>query len=294
MERLATTYLELSEQSEVKRGIRKFCKKISTFSHVPLNRKQVERMKPFASDAMADFMVDVLKKYNIPDERLHHFSAVTYWYSLALITLNSSPKSIAYLEQLTESLTAVKHETVSLLRKLFESAQEKPAIAPLQEAIERYYQALKPEIEAYSWATETGLVVPENNYKWNVDLILTTDGETWRDVNKLSEKEKLECVSMTVKVFGEALGDGKSWEIIVRNPDKMLARWPGSAPQKIKTAKGGYADLGTNPSLLNLKDLIKETESILGVKFQRKLAHSEFSKGIRNKNAVQEWLDEEG
>jgi hypothetical protein len=269
----------------------KFSKRLESYTHVPTNKKEIERMSSFSSNEfLVNFVLQVIENYKYPKESKYPFDIISYWYCLCFLILSNEDKTTEFTINLGNQFLEKEHNDLWQFRRILEFI-DNPKYKVLIKNIENYFASKQNDLESYKWAKEIELELPSNN-KWALFFEISTDGK-FRFGNDLTTKEKESRLRITTSVY--PLQSEKCWEIELKNWNNTIsAWWPTLSKNEIRLEKKrkNYV-LKTEPSLRNLKEVIKEIETVLGAKFDKTIYLKRFKGKIKNKNALQKWLLEE-
>jgi len=271
-----------------RREVAAFGAKLGTFVHAPTTFKEASRLEKFSRlPQLVDMVARVLPQYQ-PWTRLH-YDIIGYWYSVALLSLARDAGALAALADLTTAALAAGWEGLDLLRRNYSFFPLEPALAAPRAAVEQYFQQLAPQVEALAWATQIGLQLPAAAADWTLSFELATDGEK-KFAFQLTPAEKQQRLTLTVSAHGAPRGDGQSWDIRFGNHDNSTAGQFYSSHDRTLRRHNQLLTLPVAPSLLSFGEFLRALEAAVGARFQRKIVFSYFSKGLRNKGAVAQWL----
>jgi hypothetical protein len=269
------------------REVASFIRKLDSFVHAPANRTAADRLLPFSQQpAVVALVARVLPQYR--PWTLPYYDIIGYWYSVALLSLARSEDALQALGQLTSEAMTAGWCDLDLWRRNFLFFPNVPTLVPFAAAVEHYFQQLTPQIEALVWARHIGLQVPATP-DWLVSFVLSADGEN-KFPFQLTDQEKQQRIQLSVDVYGNARGDGESWEIKFSNFENSTGGRFVSPNDSIYRRQYQPLRLSVAPSLLHFGPTLATIEQAVGVRFERALAFSYFSKGIKNKGAVAQWL----
>ncbi|WP_298781943.1 hypothetical protein [uncultured Polaribacter sp.] len=270
--------------------ILKFSKRLESYTHVPTNEKEINRMKPFSTNKfLINFILKEIDTYNYPKVSKYPFDIISYWYCIALLILSEDEKGNDYVIGLAKRFLKNEHLDLWQFRRLLEPIKIRD-YKIIKKEIASYFLSKLNDLESYKWAKQIGLELPKDN-SWIFFFKISTDGK-FRFGNDLTDLEKEKRLSITVSVY--PLQGEKCWEIELKNWNNSIsAWWPNLSERKIRLSKNknDYI-LKTKPSLYSLKEIIKEVENVFNVKFDKTIYSKRFKGKIKNKNAVQKWLNE--
>jgi ribosomal protein L23 len=266
-----------------------FLKRLQSYIHVPSNEKEINRMKAFSSKKfLVNFILKNLENYPYPRISTYPFDIISYWYCIALLILSEDTKGKDYVFGLAKQFIKNEHLDLWQFRRLLEFINIEE-YGGIKKEIELYFLSKQNDLDSYKWAKQIGLELPKDN-SWMLFFELSTDGK-FRFGNDLTELEKEKRLRMTISVY--PLQGERCWEIELKNWNNSIsAWWPNLTEREIRLSKkkNNYV-LKTEPSILNLKEVINEVETVFNVKFDKTIYSKRFKGKIRNKNAVQKWLN---
>lgn len=273
---------------EEKKEILKFTKRLESYIHVPTNKKEVERMLPFAhKDYLIDYILKNINDYKYPEKSEYPFDIISYWYCLALFVQSERKEAKNFVQNLIEKFLNSEHEDLWQFRRFLSAFESTTEYDKAKETIENYFLSKQDSLESYLWAKEIGLELPSDN-NWILFFEISTDGE-FRFGNDLSEEEKER--RLVIKTSAYPLQGKKCWEIELNNWNNSIsAWWPNLSEREVIIDNKKNYYLKTMPSLRNLKELIQELEDHFAINFKRQIYLKTFKGKIKNKNAVQKWL----
>ncbi len=263
--------------------ILKFVKRLDSYSMTPDTKKEIYRMKPFASDKfLVEFFVDVLEEIEYPREKIGwYFDYIPFWYCIGLFILSDSEKATNFTINTAKKFLETNCFDLPDFRRIF-SFIEKEEYQSIKNEIENHFILLENLLDSYKWAKNIGLGLPSND-KWYLSFELKNYDER--------DEEPNEVWWLDVKVY--PLNSGKDCSIKLKNWDKedSCKVYSHFDDNKINVYyKDTTYHLKTERSLQNLKAMITEIEEVFGFKFSRKI-HHQFTQGkIKNKGAIQKWL----
>ncbi|WP_298503501.1 hypothetical protein [uncultured Maribacter sp.] len=286
IEKLNKSTINLSKLE--KKEALKFSKRLESYTHVPTNKKEIERMNSFISNEfLVSFVLQIIENYKYPRESKYPFDIISYWYCLCFLILSNQDKATEFSINLGNQFLEKNHNDLWQFRRLLEFI-DNPKFKVLTKNIENYFLSKQNDLESYKWAKEIGLELPNDN-NWALFFEISTDGR-FRFGNDLTPKEKESRLRITTSVY--PLQGGKCWEIELKNWNNTVsARWPTLFKNEIRLEKKrkNYV-LKIEPSLRNLKLVIEEIETILDTRFDKTMYMKRFKGKIKNKNAVKKWL----
>lgn len=158
--------------------IDKFCKKLESFTHCPVNEKEYNRMEVFSRDKeLVDFIYKIIKEYTINSDYLSsYYDSVDYWYCIALFSLDEGKEKVEFIKDLSERLIEKKHKDIGLMQRNVYAFSNIKVFEDIRNNINKYMNEVEKNCEAYKWSNEIGLKLSENDY-WEYYFMLSTDGE---------------------------------------------------------------------------------------------------------------------
>lgn len=270
--------------------ILKFSKRLESYTHVPTNEKEIQRMKSFSHNKyLVAFIQKNLENYSYPKASKYPFDIVSYWYCITLIVLSESTDGRNYVLDVARRFIKNEHLDLWQFRRLLDSIKLEE-YQTIKKEIDAYFSLKQNDLESYKWAKQIGLELPKDN-SWMFFFEISTDGK-FRFGNDLTDLEKEERLRMTISVY--PLQGKKCWEIELKNWNNSIsAWWPNLTEREIRLSKkkNDYV-LKKKPTLSNLKEVIKEVEILFNVRFNKTIYSKRFKGKIKNKNAIQNWLNE--
>ncbi len=265
----------------------KYIKKLESFVYVPSNFKDVKRLEPFLFNKdLLLFVSSILKGYPIW-EKDGYYDIISYWYNFAFLVLSKEVDSLNTILDITEKMIRYKHCDINVLKRTLFLFGDDYTLTPLKEKVNIYFESIKDKIESIKWSNKIGLIIPPQ--EWTLSFIISTDGER-KFPFQMTEEEKEKRVEISVIVYSSANGYGDSWYIRLSNSNGTISGIWSSVRDKNYRIGDYIYELHKSPSLFSFKELIKEIEQSLQCTFIKKIVFSSFSKGIRNKSAVDKWL----
>ncbi|MGI4870258.1 MAG: hypothetical protein ACRYFX_03660 [Janthinobacterium lividum] len=264
-----------------------FLAKLESFVHAPDSLAAARRTEVFARQpALVALVAQVLPQYR--PWTLPWYDIIGYWYSVALLSVAHAAEARQALASCTTEALAVGWRDLNIWQRNYTFFAAAPELATLRAAVEDYFQQLLPQLEALEWARQLGLQVPATP-TWNLGFELTTDGEN-KFSFQLTEAEKQPRLILAVRVFAAAYGNGQCWEMRVYNDENSTGGTFGGPADRYLRVRYHLHTLPVAPSLLQLGKFLAAVEAATGAQFVRQVTFSYFSKGIKNKKAVPEWV----
>lgn len=271
----------------LQKSLDKLVNKLESFTHCPVDLKEYKRMEPFASDSeLVRCIIDIMKKYKIPEEEFAIFDTVSYWYCIALLSFAGGEEIKTFLESLTKELMESHHRDLGLLKRNMNMLSELTYLHSMEVTIDEYFHNMDIHSEAYKWAGEIGLQIPDEF--WVMEFVLSTDGDI-KYAFQLSDDEKENRLEISVKCHTPR-GNGQCYEIKMKNYlNDIRVRYDNLSDCRNLYFKNQTIPLKNANSIRALKELISEIEQRTGLSFERKLAYFRGPKGVK-KDALQKWI----
>ena len=277
---------------------------LNSYIHAPTNRKETERMKPYAEDSdLVRVVAGVIGRYScIPstpqekeDYRItgnYNYDIIRFWYCVALLAQSPDKYAIACLSGLAHTLMKHGPGEIGILYRILLLLPEQEHLHELTQELSAYYQEIIPDLQAAKWLAKAGIAYPDS-FEWSVSFRFTSDGERALFPGNKSDPDL--WFSLDVKLFSpQALyGDYTrftSYQISVKNSNNSIhGQW---------NEKHGYL-LKDNHYLLKDEHYAPEhlvalmyRLSDFGIRFSKVPAAVSVSRGVSGK-AVKKWIQEE-
>lgn len=289
--------IKSQQVSEQKQKV-KFINRLSSYWHVPSNQKEVNKMLPFAQQlSIVDFVLDNLTIYGYPQEITFDvdFDIIGYWYCLALLMVSDDKNAHDFVLDLIDRFIDTEHDDLWQFRRILNYI-DNDIFKQAKVEVESYFLSREKTLESYKWAQDIGLELPSND-KWGLEFCFDTQGE-YIMKSDIPCEEKNVFFQLRVSVYpldgcGGSLTAGNCYRIEFDNLSRTVrGNWSLGRDKTLTVDINDdyYKIIDVNPSLIHLKDFIKELEDIFEFKFNRTIVTKSFHGGIKNKNAVQKWL----
>ena len=276
---------------------------LDSYIHAPTNRKETERMKPYAEDStLVRIVADVIRGYSCipttPQEKedyritgIYSYDVIRFWYCVALLAQSSDECATASLSGLARTLMEQGPGELGILYRILLLLLEQEHLHGLTGELADYYRKIIPDLEAAKWLAEAGIPYPDT-FEWSVSFRFTSNGETV--LLSGNEAEKKAWFTLNVELFGpQALyGDYTrftSYHIHVRNGDNSIhGHWNEKDGYLLRDGEYLIKDERYTPGQLVI---LMHKLSGFGIRFSKIPADVSVSKGIPSK-AVKEWIRE--
>lgn len=276
---------------------------LDSYIHAPTNRKETERMKPYAEDSsLVRIVADVIRGYSCipstPQEKedyritgIYNYDVIRFWYCVALLAQSPDECAVACLSGLARTLMEQGPGELGILYRILLLLPEREYLQGLTEELAGYYQKIIPDLEAAKWLAEAGIPYPDT-FEWSVSFRFTSNGETV--LLSGNETERKAWFTLSVELFGpQALyGDYTrftSYHIHVRNGDNSVhGHWNEKDGYLLRDNEYLIKDEHYTPRQLVI---LMHKLSGVGIRFSKVPADVYASRGISGK-AVKEWIRE--
>ena len=276
---------------------------LGSYIHAPTNRKETERMKPYAEDsALVRIVANVIRGYSCipstPQEKedyrttgIYRYDVIRFWYCVALLAQSPDEYATACLSGLARTLMEQGPGELGILYRILLLLPEQEHLHGLTGELAGYYQKIIPNLEAAKWLEKAGIPYPDT-FEWSVSFHFTTNGETV--ILSGNETERKAWFSLRVELFGpqSLYGDYTrftSYHIHVRNGDNSIhGHWNEKDGYLLRDDEYLIKDERYTPGQLII---LMHKLSGFGIRFSKVPADVSVSKGISGK-AVKEWIRE--
>lgn len=285
----------LSEKAEnqpkaLAKELNKLAGKLNTFSFCPTKEKEYARMKPFSTNPeLLDIVLEVLSNNKPEDNSSLSFDTVGYWYCVALVSYSGEKKAEAFLSELTDELIAKKSSDISLMRRNMEMISVEIEYADIQTKIDEYFRKLCEESPVYAFANEIGMTLPEGD--WNFTFRIGNFDDNKFD-SELTQKELEERYVLTVEFFYPK-GDGTCCNLNFQNRSNDVHMHNinnFSSDATIYNGSNAVCRIESANDLMRLKETIASIEKAINIQFNKDFDYNYFSKGVKSKKILQDWL----
>lgn len=290
---MRNTLLTLLQQkaaalSPVKNSVQKYVQKLSSFFHPPASIREAKRIRRFSGNSgLVELVADTLVNDYPVWEKQNGYDMAHYWYCITLLCFNASPKTADSLLAITQKMIDAHFEDIHILQRILQLFPEVAALNPHRKAVEHFYDAIAPSVESLQWIKQIGLPAPTK--EWEIRFELSTDGERKYDF-ALTPEEKESRLELMITINSVAKGNGHSWWLSLYNSNKTIrALWTHPSDDSIRI-NDTIQHLSIKPSLHHFSQALTELEQILNTKFVRKPVHVYFSRGLKDKTAIDRWV----
>ena len=249
----------------------KFQKQI--YSYTDFEIKNFKKLQNFAEHKqLVNFLCDLLKRV------CPHYENKEFYYILVVLTYSQEQKAIEYLKLLTEFIIANK------------------------EKLEQYFSELYIQSDYFEFVKKVDLDTSKIEFKkiggegsFSFDLTNMEGIQYGFQLNNETDKRKF-C-KLSISVFTPK-GMKNCFDVSLSSEQFLLYHhhkdYHVSSKEEMKllnkeTKQEFYIENSTN--LLELKNIIKQIESVLQTKFVSKIVHSYFTKPLKGKKELQKWWE---
>ena len=184
---------------------------LDSYIHVPTDRKETERMKPYAEDStLVHIVADIIQGHScipsIPQEKedyritgIYSYDVIRFWYCVALLAQSPNEYATASLSGLARTLMEQGPGELGILYRILLLLPEQEHLHGLTDELANYYRKIIPDLEAAKWLAEAGIPYPYT-FEWSVSFRFTSNGETV--LLSGNETERKAWFTLSVELFG--------------------------------------------------------------------------------------------
>lgn len=276
---------------------------LDSYIHAPTNRKETERMKPYAEDSsLVRIVADVIRGYSCipstPQEKenyritgIYRYDVIRFWYCVALLAQSPDEYATTCLSGLAHTLMEQGPGELGILYRILLLLPEQEHLHGLTGELADYYRKIIPNLEATKWLAEVGIPYPDT-FEWSISFRFTSNGETV--FLSGNETERKAWFTLSVELFGpqSLYGDYTrftSYQIHVRNGDNSIhGHWNEKDGYLLRDDEYLIKDERYTPKQLVI---LMHRLSGFGIRFSKVPADVSASRGISGK-AMKEWIRE--
>ena len=276
---------------------------LDSYIHAPTNRKETERMKPYAEDSsLVRIVADVIRGHSCipstPQEKenyritgIYRYDVIRFWYCVALLAQSPDEYATTCLSGLAHTLMEQGPGELGILYRILLLLPEQEHLHGLTGELADYYRKIIPNLEATKWLAEAGIPYPDT-FEWSISFRFTSNGETV--FLSENETERKAWFILNIELFGpqSLYGDYTrftSYQIHVRNGDNSIhGHWNEKDGYLLRDDEYLIKDERYTPKQLVI---LMHKLSGFGIRFSKIPADVSASKGISGK-AVKEWIRE--
>ena len=271
----------------------KFQKQI--YSYTDFEIKNFKKLQNFAEHKqLVNFLCDLLKRV------CPHYENKEFYYILVVLTYSQEQKAIEYLKLLTEFIIANQLNLCHILLTIFNEINELHLLSN-KEKLE-YFSELYIQSDYFEFVKKVDLDTSKIEFKkiggegsFSFDLTNMEGIQYGFQLNNETDKRKF-C-KLSISVFTPK-GMKNCFDVSLSSEQFLLYHhhkdYHVSSKEEMKllnkeTKQEFYIENSTN--LLELKNIIKQIESVLQTKFVSKIVHSYFTKPLKGKKELQKWWE---
>ena len=272
----------------------KFQKQI--YSYTDFEIKNFKKLQNFAEHKqLVNFLCDLLKRV------CPHYENKEFYYILVVLTYSQEQKAIEYLKLLTEFIIANQLNLCHILLTIFNEINELHLLSN-KEKLEQYFSELYIQSDYFEFVKKVDLDTSKIEFKkiggegsFSFDLTNMEGIQYGFQLNNETDKRKF-C-KLSISVFTPK-GMKNCFDVSLSSEQFLLYHhhkdYHVSSKEEMKllnkeTKQEFYIENSTN--LLELKNIIKQIESVLQTKFVSKIVHSYFTKPLKGKKELQKWWE---
>ncbi len=269
----------------------KFQKQI--YSYTDFEIKNFKKLQNFAEHKqLVNFLCDLLKRV------CPHYENKEFYYILVVLTYSQEQKAIEYLKLLTEFIIANQLNLCHILLTIFNEIH----LLSNKEKLEQYFSELYIQSDYFEFVKKVDLDTSKIEFKkiggegsFSFDLTNMEGIQYGFQLNNETDKRKF-C-KLSISVFTPK-GMKNCFDVSLSSEQFLLYHhhkdYHVSSKEEMKllnkeTKQEFYIENSTN--LLELKNIIKQIESVLQTKFVSKIVHSYFTKPLKGKKELQKWWE---
>ena len=273
----------------------KFQKQI--YSYTDFEIKNFKKLQNFAEHKqLVNFLCDLLKRV------CPHYENKEFYYILVVLTYSQEQKAIEYLKLLTEFIITNQLNLCHILLTIFNEINE-PHLLSNKEKLEQYFSELYIQSDYFEFVKKIDLDTSKIEFKkiggegsFSFDLINMEGIQYGFQLNNETDKRKF-C-KLSISVFTPK-GMKNCFDVSLSSEQFLLYHhhkdYYVSSKEEIKllnkeTNQEFYIENSTN--LLELKNIVRQIESILQTKFISNIVHSYFTKPLKGKKELQKWWED--
>ena len=273
----------------------KFQKQIYSYSDFEI--KHFKKLQSFAEhNQLVNFICDLLKKV------YPHYEHKEFYYILVVLSYSKEQKAIEYLGLLTKFVIANQINLCHILLTIFNEI-DAPQLLSNKETLEQYFEELYIQSDYFEFVKKVGLDTSKMEFKktggegsFSFDL---TNAEGIQYAFQLdNETDKRKFCKLSISIFTPK-GMKACFDISLTSEQFLLYHhhkdYCISSKEEMKllnkeTNQEFYIE--NSADLLELKNIVKQIESVLQTKFVSNIARSYFTKPLKGKKELQKWWED--
>ncbi len=273
----------------------KFQKQI--YSYTDFEIKNFKKLQNFAEHKqLVNFLCDLLKRV------CPHYENKEFYYILVVLTYSQEQKAIEYLKLLTEFIITNQLNLCHILLTIFNEINE-PHLLSNKEKLEQYFSELYIQSDYFEFVKRVSLDTSKIEFKkiggeGSFSFDLTNMEGIQYEFQLDNEADKRKFCKLSISVFTPK-GMKNCFDVSLSSEQFLLYHhhkdYYVSSKEEIKllnkeTNQEFYIENSTN--LLELKNIVRQIESILQTKFISNIVHSYFTKPLKGKKELQKWWED--
>lgn len=274
----------------------KFQKQLYSYSEFEI--KHFKKLQPFAENKqLVNFVCELLNKV------CPHYEHKEFYYILVVLSYSNEQKAMEYLDLLTEFAIANELNLCHILLTIFNETGSLKLLSN-KERLEQYFETLYLQCDYFKFIKRVGLDTSKMEFQktggegyFRFDL---TNMEGIQYAFQLGdETDKRKFCKLSISVFAPK-GMRSCFDISLTSEEFLLYHhhkdYCVSSKEEIKLLKKETNQsfyIENSEDLLELKNIVKQIENVLGTKFVSDIISSHFTKPLKGKKELQKWWKEE-
>lgn len=293
-----TYYRQLLENTvapaDIEKDFEKFCKKIFSFSY--FNHKHFSKMEIFSKNQkLVEFLCDMV------EETIPYVESFEYWFTLLVLAYSNNEKANKYLEYVTDYSIKKQIKTCHILQLLFRQVNQEHLFG-FNKKLTDYFFKLYEQSDYFKFVKEIGIDISgvsfENiGYEGYFSFLLTSIEGINYEFQPDTEEEKKKFCTLRIEIYTPE-GTEACFNLILNSYNYSIALYHNQKDYylsdkenihiyKKETGESFYIE--NSNKLLELKDIVRQVEEFLEIKFSNKIADFYFPKSIKGKKELQKW-----
>ncbi len=288
----------------------KFAKVVNGIFYI--DDKHADKIKPFADNkAVVDYICDMIDSFAVPASEVTQSMA----YSMLLLAYSGTDRALGILEKLCRQAIDEDYYGMCLNLNFALRAAADDRVKPLREEMCQYlnddFQKAFKKSNYFKLAAEIGLdvsVIAErmNSGDYDISSSYSFDLSTVEGVRfemHADEEDKKRWYVLCVRINGPGAYHDLDVDILSNHQDHRSYSVLWNSPyEPYSYSKREYMELNLDGKLkelpngcdlMHLGETIAQIERLMGVKFIRKPVLTRFSRSIKNRKKLTEWLMKE-
>lgn len=280
----------------IQKDFEAFVKKISSFAD--LAEKHIPKMQPFAENIpLMEYLFSLTDELEPLYETNQDFR-----YLLATFCYSHDERIVGYIRNLTDYF--IEKETPALVFVLMIlEATKNPLLEQSTRKLQQYMQDLMENSDYFRFVRAVGIDISAYPFTgtggegWFSFSLTTVAGKEY-EFQCDNDTEKSQFYKFTVEFFTPR-GSKKCFKMHLSSPGYHISffdwerDYVGSNEAKVeiyfKDKNEGYLITG-GENLMNLPQTLQAIEKLIGYRFDRNSVYMTFSRGIKGKKQLKEWI----